>query len=264
MDYTVTLLDGSPLPSVLNFTESNRTFQIYTATETASGTYDIKVVGRLINWTVQNHTYFTWRLNVQSNAVAVIDKYVIKNSPPYFKTPLIEVNIYAGNTTYYTLPEILEAEGDKWKAALYPQGFSKLFSKLSGTQLVFNPELSMNGTYYFTVQLSDGTSARNYSIQLNVLPSEQLNQTALDNCPVCDDRFIINNITLREKQLKKSLSAYIQSIDINGYVTIVFSEDMLIPDNFPLMRLKDVLKFVVAPPDDSIFNLTQSNFTIAY
>ena len=59
-----------------------------------------------------------------------------------------------------------------------------------------------------------------------------------------DDRFQVEGVTLYEKQLK-ILTAYIQNIDVEGKVTIIFDADMVIPPMLDIFRMKDSLRFFI-------------------
>lgn len=96
----------------------------------------------------------------------------VTNSAPVFETtPLASTNMYVGDSTKFTLPTIIDAEGHTVSITYsIPKSFIKYQSNPNFNYFKFSsPAIADIGTHTVSVTLDDGNMQTPYTFQVQVM-----------------------------------------------------------------------------------------------
>jgi hypothetical protein len=99
----------------------------------------------------------------------------LQNSgPPEFVTVLPTLNLVAGQKSSYTLPKIVDPDGDDFDVQVNTKE-SLMFTSYSNMQFTFNPKFTDAKTYTIRIKLTDKNPApkfKQYNLNINVSPPD--------------------------------------------------------------------------------------------
>eukprot|EP00347_Sterkiella_histriomuscorum_P008413 403345188 len=171
-----------------------------------------------------------------------------KNSPPYFVSSLIDLQIFYDSAFQFYLPEIKDSESDLVTINLVN---NPSFAKLTTNFIEIAPSSEQNiGNYTFQIILRDDnpnplSTNYNFNLQITQSLSESQLQTSESGqfLEMTETDFKLGGVRINKKQLTGKLIAKVSDIDQFGELTIKFNSNLFEIKNTDPMIYLNALRF---------------------